>query len=601
LTLNELVARAAGSSPDWVELLATGSAPVWLAHYTLVDDNPEHLPQALPEVDLLPGERLLIPASADPLPGVDLQLPFGLGKADSLTLARAGVTVDQVTWQDGDAPAGTSFGRFPDGSGQFVTLLPTPGAPNELLPGPVPSDPFMQGRVVRVELQMEAGAWEAILAAPQDEVYQPADMVFDGVVVRQVGVRAKGNSSLQSVRRMGSERYSLKVDTNRFVDGQEFLGETKLNFNNGFKDPTLLREHLAYGLLRQAGFPVPRVAFVDLWVAGRHLGLYTLVEQVDDDFVAEHFPDAPDGDLYKPEPPAGDLRWRGASPADYPNMELKTNEDTSDGAPFVALVQALDRGDRHALEAALDIDGALRHLAANALLVNLDSYLGMGHNYYLYQGPGGFAVLFWDLNEAFGNFTCQCTREQLVHLPVHDPTCGRRQDRPLAERLLGDPELRARYDAALQELAAGAFDPNRVLAEMHARADLIRPWVQADTEKFFTDEQFEQGLEGDVGGGPGRPAALGIGSLMRARVASVREQLAGTRASDRDGQGACSGGQVEPEHPCGDGVCDQAEQGNPRLCPRDCEDRPPDYDWCGDGICDAYERHTGSCPDDCRQ
>ena len=52
-------------------------------------------------------------------------------------------------------------------------------------------------------------------------------------------------------------------------------------------------------------------------------------------------------------------------------------------------------------------------------------------------------------------------------------------------------------------------------------------------------------------------------------------------------------------HPCGDNVCDQVEQNNPRLCPRDCEERPADYDWCGDGLCDALERHRSSCPSDC--
>ena len=54
-----------------------------------------------------------------------------------------------------------------------------------------------------------------------------------------------------------------------------------------------------------------------------------------------------------------------------------------------------------------------------------------------------------------------------------------------------------------------------------------------------------------------------------------------------------------PNHPCGDGVCDDVERNNPQLCPRDCEDRPDDFEWCGDGLCDALERHQGSCAEDC--
>jgi hypothetical protein len=63
------------------------------------------------------------------------------------------------------------------------------------------------------------------------------------------------------------------------------------------------------------------------------------------------------------------------------------------------------------------------------------------------------------------------------------------------------------------------------------------------------------------------------------------------------GGGGMGGGGMRP--PCGDGVCDGPEAQNPRLCPRDCETRPPGYDWCGDGICDALEQWDRSCPADC--
>ena len=58
-------------------------------------------------------------------------------------------------------------------------------------------------------------------------------------------------------------------------------------------------------------------------------------------------------------------------------------------------------------------------------------------------------------------------------------------------------------------------------------------------------------------------------------------------------------GQVASQ-PCGDGVCDEAERGDPSLCPRDCEERSSAReDWCGDGICDALEEASSSCDQDC--
>ncbi|MBM4321339.1 MAG: hypothetical protein FJ125_15680 [Deltaproteobacteria bacterium] len=41
---------------------------------------------------------------------------------------------DRADWSDGEAPAGFSYGRLPDGSGPFCTLLPTPGKANQAPP-----------------------------------------------------------------------------------------------------------------------------------------------------------------------------------------------------------------------------------------------------------------------------------------------------------------------------------------------------------------------------------------------------------------------------------------------------------------------------------
>lgn len=57
-----------------------------------------------------------------------------------------------------------------------------------------------------------------------------------------------------------------------------------------------------------------------------------------------------------------------------------------------------------------------------------------------------------------------------------------------------------------------------------------------------------------------------------------------------------------PSQPCGDGVCDEPEQADPSLCPRDCQEPPADGgDWCGDGICDALEEADASCEADCAE
>lgn len=597
LVINEIV--AAGDQ-DAIELLVVGDAPVALGGYTLVDDKEGRAPAPLPQQTLGAGEFLwIIATDEDPGDG-SLWVPFKLGGSDAVTLAHDGAVADRVAWEDGEAPEGQSLGRLPDGVGPFVTCTPTPAAPNA--PGQPPALAFDPDRVIEIRVDLDPADWAAILADPLSKTWQPGVLTFDGERVGEVGIRTKGNSSLNAVGRNGGERFSFKVDIDRFVDGQRVRGERMLNLNNGFKDPTLMRERLASEIARALDLPAPRTAFADLYVAGQHMGLYTLVEQIDGDFLDEHFGDG-DGDLYKPEPPTGSLQWRGDSIASYSGLEPESNEDTTDHAAFLALVAALDAGDPGAYNRVLDVDEALAYLALQAALVSLDSYAGSGHNYYLYEVDGQFRVLPWDMNEAFGVFTCGCDRPALVDLRIDEPVCGRLADRPLVARLLDEAVLRSRYRQHLQTLIEGPLAPATFAATVEATAALIRPYVQADERKFFTDEEFERGLRQDVPSGMG--VSPGLIGFMGERVDSIRAQIAGTRPSDAGGAGSCSaaGGMGMPPdgmHPCGDGQCDAAEQQNPQLCPRDCgAEVPPGGDWCGDGLCDAYEQFHMDCPADC--
>jgi hypothetical protein len=482
-------------------------------------------------------------------------------------------------------------------------------------------DPFDATRVVEVRVELEPSAWQAILRDPRAEAWQPADLVFDGRRVDDVMIRTKGNSSLNAVASSGSHRFPFKIDLDRQVEGQSLGGHKKLNFSNGMGDPSMMREHLAYALYAKAGVRASRTAFVDLWVGGEHLGLYTMVEQVDGRFLDDGFPHD-DGDLYKPESPSGSLEWRGEDIGAYGGLELKRNEETSTHAAFLALVAALDRGDRAALESTLDVEAVLRYLAVTALLSNLDSYVGSGHNYYLYEADGRFRVIPWDLNEAFGNFRCGCDRAGIIALEIDEPTCGPVRTRPLVARLLAEAELRERYHAVLAELIDGPFTEAAIGAEVERAAALIRAFVERDPTRLFSLADFELALHADspalgsAGGGTGGRPAIGLTSFARERGAAVRDQLEGRAPASAGGMGGCpavmggggmggggmggggmGGGGMRP--PCGDGVCDGPEAQNPRLCPRDCETRPPGYDWCGDGICDALEQWDRSCPADC--
>ena len=436
-------------------------------------------------------------------------------------------------------------------------------------PGQAPGDntePFVTDRVVTIRIVMTEDDWASCRANAAAEQYVQADFWFDGELVPDVAVRPKGNSSLRAAISSGSPRFSLKVDFNFFNSSRTFRGLKKLNFNNGFSDPTLIRECLAYELFEQMGIPTPRTAFVDLWVNDTHLGVYTMVEQIDQTFLSRHFTRS-EGNLYKPEMTAAYLNWteedleelrakfgttgqngadnnldinlgggklgeimraleqqeepstdEGVVPGlpgmpqqgmpqaqrgDYLKMmELKTNENYPDHSALFHFLDILNNEPEETfpeeIEGVLDVDEVLRFLAVSTLIVHLDNYIGLGHNYYLYEVDGKFTIIPWDLNMAFGTFDCGIEREGLINFLIDEPTAGPIVERPLVHRLLSHQPYLDTYHKYLEELLEVSFSVDVMDARINELAGLIRPYVVSDELKFYSTKDFERCLNEDV-------------------------------------------------------------------------------------------------------
>lgn len=428
---------------------------------------------------------------------------------------------------------------------------------------------FPSDRVVEVHLEMAPSDWTAILADPLAEIYFPGNIVYDGQRVDNVAIRVKGNSSLNAVARSGGDRFSFKVDINRQIEDQELLSKKKLNFNNGYHDPSMMREHLAYEVMNSIGLPSSKTAFVDLWMNNEHMGLYTVVEHVDGSYIKERFADT-EGDLYKPENPGGDLVWRGPDIASYSGLEIKRNEETTDHSAVLDLMASLN-GEANSLPLndVLHVDMALRYLAALMAMSIYDSYIGSSHNYYLYEEAGKFTVIPWDMNGAFAIFTCGCDRQGLIDFMIDEPVCGPMQARPLVKVLLEDPVRLEQYHDHLLAILDGPLATDRMNARINEVADMIRPFVAADERSFYSVDEFNQNLVNDFVESPQR-VLVGLGTFLEERSASIRAQLNGSKPSSNNGAGNCrSTGGGAPGGTCGDGVCSRRErrQGN---CPADC-------------------------------
>lgn len=123
VVVNEVVAKAdPDGDPDWVELYNRGDGLADLTNWTMTDNAPEqegHVYTFAPGTTLEAGAYLVLVEDEEGSFGYGLSSSNG----DSVLLYDAsGALIDDATWGEGDADLGTSWGRSPNGSGEFQTL-----------------------------------------------------------------------------------------------------------------------------------------------------------------------------------------------------------------------------------------------------------------------------------------------------------------------------------------------------------------------------------------------------------------------------------------------------------------------------------------------
>ena len=216
-----------------------------------------------------------------------------------------------------------------------------------------------------------------------------------GEVLTNVALRFKGVSSM--VRAPNPFKRPFRIDFDRGATNRRFMGVTGFCLNNNVNDATQMREALAYDLFRRVGIPAPRTAFarVYLTIPGRseriHLGLYTVVEPVSGEFLSRYF-GTRKGLLLKPEMMRGLPYFGDEWEAYTERYGAKGTVDPADAERFIDFVRFLRRagpiGFEEGLPARLDPRVFARFVALNALLANVDSFIGNGHNYYLFLPAG---------------------------------------------------------------------------------------------------------------------------------------------------------------------------------------------------------------------
>jgi hypothetical protein len=234
--------------------------------------------------------------------------------------------------------------------------------------------------------------------------------------------------------------------------------------------------------------------------------------------------------LLKPEGLQGGLSHHGDDWKAYEGRYRPKDEPTAaEKKRLIEFTRLIDRADdaafRKGIGSFLDVDAFLRFVAANALLANLDSYLGFGHNYYLYLVPATdrFVFIPWDCDLSLAAWPAGGTPEQQVELSLMHPHAGNNK---LIDRLLAIDDVKARYRKILEEMAAGPFTKEKLLAELGAMEAAVKEPIAREKKAVAARKEGGGGFGMMPGGGAVFGESLPPRRFVEKRVESLAAQLA---------------------------------------------------------------------------
>ncbi len=385
------------------------------------------------------------------------------------------------------------------------------------------NEPLYDMSVLRtLFFEFESEEWEDELGVFRfSDVEIPATLRVDGGVYNDVGVSFRGASSYFTVW-PGLKR-SLNVSLDLVLGDQRLAGHRTLNLLNSHADPTFLRSVLCFEVSRDY-LPAPRANFVRVVINGESWGVYVNSEQFNSDFVRDSFQTRGGARWKVKGNPRGGrgLEYFGPDVAAYKRVyDIKTKDDPDSWTDLIELTRVLNETPPEGLEAALDpildIDGVLKFLALDVVLLNGDGYWTRASDYNIYQDPDGrFHLVPHDANETFrvpgvggrggaggrgprGGFRGRGGRGGRVGPRATidlDPLVGLDDaGKPLRSKLLAVPALRERYLGYVRDIATKWLDWEKLEPIIERYRAIIAADVEADTRKLYSLEDFQRGAE----------------------------------------------------------------------------------------------------------
>ncbi|WP_346898896.1 CotH kinase family protein [Clostridium sp. UBA7503] len=160
---------------------------------------------------------------------------------------------------------------------------------------------FNKDDIMEIDIDIDEKLWNELADNAMKEEYYSANITINGETYYNVGLRAKGNTTLSQIANDDTtDRYSFKVKFDEYIHGQTLKGLEKLALNNMMQDTTYMKEYLSYDLLNKMGVYTPAFQYASITLNGEPWGLYLALEVMEESYIERYYGTTV-GNLYKPE------------------------------------------------------------------------------------------------------------------------------------------------------------------------------------------------------------------------------------------------------------------------------------------------------------
>src|SRR5205085_9633687 len=208
------------------------------------------------------------------------------------------------------------------------------------------------------------------------------------------------------------------------------------------------------------------------------VGTYSLVEEADSGFMANHFPDDPQGNYYgaflldPTRVPEAELQYLGTDPNSYlPLYPKQTNSELNDYSDLIHLVDVLNNSSAATfvddVKKVINLGEWLHYLALDNLLLNRETGLvrGYGDDYGMYRGivDPRFVLVPHDLDTMLGTELGGVGVNQSIFAVIEgvsgETGNGNQDGVEGLKRLLSNPDILPLYYQAYLDEIQTVFNP----------------------------------------------------------------------------------------------------------------------------------------------